>query len=168
MSFLQPCGQRCVSLDKERFILGVDHLSRQCSRRLADIAQHRVVHRYLAALAPLRIVRCERCGLFYRPLRRLKPVAADYDVAAVHLLGVQPIVRAPRELCSQLVVLRVAAANEYFKAVVRDEFQRGLCLDALRLSAFCLSDISGRNELAADVLYVAFTFGALQLVKHAV
>ena len=64
-----------------------------------------------AALLRLREVGCEHCGLAQIIVARRESRAAQDDVRAVNVLGVEPVVCACRPFC-QLVVLHVAAADE--------------------------------------------------------
>ena len=89
-------------------------------------------------------------------------------MAAVHVLRMQPYIRAAGGFCRELVVLAVAAADEYQKAVGGDKLHRPLLFELIRLCAALLFYIAGLGELAAYLRKVALCLRALELVKDAV
>ena len=82
-------------------------------------------------------------------------------MTAVHLLGVQPDVRAAGKLRCELVVLAVAAADQNFKPVRRHKAQRPLLLGLIGLCALLLFEIAGVRQLTADIGKVTLGLGSI-------
>ena len=89
-------------------------------------------------------------------------------MAAVYLLRVQPVIRAPAKLCGQLIVLDVAAPDKHLKPVVSDKAQRSLSLCLVNFGVLPVLDKPCRDKLAADVRNILLTLRALQQLKYAV
>ena len=89
-------------------------------------------------------------------------------MAAVHLLRVQPVVRAAGELRSKLIILDIAPPHEDFQPVIRDKPQRLLRVQALFFHGLRLAVISGGDKLKPDIGQILLTFGALKLAHNAV
>ena len=89
-------------------------------------------------------------------------------MGAVHLLHVQPDVRAAGGAVCQLVVLRVGAADQDLIPGARDEGERRALR---RFFLFCiarLAQVSGCTQLGTYIGEIALALGARELIEHAV
>ena len=89
-------------------------------------------------------------------------------MAAVDGLRVQPDVRAAGGLSGQLVVLRVAAADEYFKAVGGNKAHGSLLFAFALLCAALFFDIARADELGLNFGKIVLCLGTLGLIHDAV
>ena len=87
---------------------------------------------------------------------------------AVHLLHMQPEVRAAGGAVRQLVVLRVGAADQDLIPGARDKGERRALRRFFLFGIARLAQIPGRTQLGADVSEVALALGARKLIEHAV
>ena len=86
----------------------------------------------------------------------------------MHLLHMQPDVRAAGGAVCQLVVLRVGAADQDLIPGARDEGKRRALRRLFLFGIARLAQIPGRAQLGANVSEVALALGARELIEHAV
>ena len=86
----------------------------------------------------------------------------------MHLLHMQPDVRAAGGAVRQLVILRVGAADEDLIPGARNEGERRALRRLFLFGIARLAQIPGRAQLGADVGKVALALGARELIEHTV